>query len=92
MTDIAFIVGKSAGSIDDEARRTHGWQRMSVTTWRDTDGQTVIYLHDPIQLSGAPQGLLVYLAYGFDQRDNWSAIDDMMRRRDCERIDLNELQ
>lgn len=87
---VAFIVGFNAGHIDDEARRTHGWQRMSVTTWRDDDDQTIIYLHDPRQLDGMPRGVTVFLAEGYEQHARWAQIDEAMRHRDCERVDLNE--
>lgn len=87
--EYAFIVGYSLSSIATDVWRGHGWQRMSLTSWKDDDGRLVRYLDHPEKLHGT-KGILVYLAPGFDQRDNWWKIDDAMRDRDCERIVLDE--
>lgn len=86
---VAFIVGVNAGRIDDEARRTHGWQRMSVTRWRDGEGQTVIYLNDPAQLRGI-RNATVFLAQDYELHANWEAIAEAMDMQGCETVDLNE--
>lgn len=89
MSDIAFIVGYSAGSIDTDVRRGHGWKRMSLTSWQNDEGQIVHYLNDPKQLHGIPYGTMVYLAPGYNDRKDWWALDDMMRKRECDRMELD---
>jgi hypothetical protein len=71
------------------AWRDLGWQRMSLTSWKNEDGVLVKYLDRAEQLHGT-RAILVYLAPGFDQRDNWWKLDEMMQQRDCERIYLDE--
>lgn len=88
MSDIAFIVGLNAGNVNDDVQRGHGWKRMSATSWEDDNGYLVIYLNHPRQLDGVPYGTLVYLAAGYDQRDDWWKLDDAMRRQECDRMEL----
>lgn len=89
MSDIAFVVGHSLSSVTTDVWRGHGWQRMSRTTWENDDGQVVHYLSEPKQLHGVPYGTIVYLAPGYEQRDNWWKLDDMMRRQECDRMELD---
>lgn len=88
MAETAFIVGASLASISTDLRLDHGWLRCDRTSWWDEDGRKVVYLSDPFKLQGMPKGTLVYLAPGFNQRDDWWRLDEALQRRDCERIIL----
>jgi hypothetical protein len=87
MATTKFVTGHNHASVCTDLNRDYGWKRVSRDVWEDDDGDPVKYLHSPSQLHGT-RGALVYLAAGYDERDNWWALQDMMRSRECEIIEL----
>lgn len=82
--EIKFVTGRSLNSVATDIRRDLEWTRVSVSRWTDDNGHTVHYLHDAAQLRGI-RNSRVFLLPGFDERDNWWELDDMMRARGSER-------
>lgn len=87
--DTAFITGASLSSIQTDIRLGYGWSRTSRDTWEDDEGRRVIYLNEARKLHGCPKGCVVYLAPGYSDRDDWWEIQDVMRVRECEQVDLS---
>lgn len=85
-TDKAFIIGANHSAVSTDIRLDLGWSRLSRDTWQDDDGRTVHYLYSSDKLRGRPKGTVVYLMPGFDERQDWWQIDDILRHLDCDRI------
>lgn len=81
--EVKFVTGKSLNSVAIDIRRDLHWSRLSGTRWEDENGQAIRYLQDPSQLHGL-RNIRVYLLPGYDQRDNWWELSDMMTARGAE--------
>lgn len=82
---VAFIIGTNLSTIANQAKLDLGWKRIDLKRWEDLEGREVRYVRDKIDLLGFPDGSLVYLIDGYDERSDWYELDDMLTTRKFER-------